>query len=355
MTTSRKRIDEILNDPGFGRFFTDHMITANWEDRHGWHEPQLQSYQPLVLDPATLALQYGQEIFEGLKAYRHKDGRIVCFRPNMNAARFARSAKRLAMAEVPELMFIDALKMLVTADQEWVPNGPEKTLYLRPFMLGSEVGLGVRPSNNYLFVVIASPAGSYFPRGIMPVKVWLSHDYVRAAPGGTGEAKCAGNYAASLVAQAEAIEHGCDQVVWLDAVERRWVEEMGGMNLFFVYGQGPEARLVTPKLTGTLLPGVTRDSLLTLATDRGYEVTEDAISVEQWQAGCKSGEITEVFACGTAAVITPIGEVFSNRTGWKIGDGHPGPVTQDLRSALLDIQTGVTSDTHGWLTTLVDN
>ena len=354
VATSSARIDEILGDPGFGRFFTDHMVTAIWEDQHGWHEPELKPYQPLALDPATMALQYGQEIFEGLKAYRHKDGRIVCFRPDMNAARFARSAKRLAMAEVPERMFIDSLRMLVVADQDWVPQGPEKTLYLRPFMLASEVGLGVRPANRYLFVVIASPAGSYFPRGIMPVKVWLSHDYVRAAPGGTGEAKCAGNYAASLMAQAEAIEHGCDQVVWLDAVERRWVEEMGGMNLFFVYGQGADARLVTPKLTGTLLPGVTRDSLLALAADRGYHVSEGSISVEDWQSGCESGEISEVFACGTAALITPVGEVFSNRTGWKIGDGEPGAVTQDLRAALLDIQTGVTPDEYGWLVTLVD-
>lgn len=354
MFTPKAEIGRLLVDPGFGRVFTDHMVVANWEDQHGWHELNLQPYQPLQLDPATMSLQYGQEIFEGLKAYRHKDGKIVCFRPDMNAKRFARSAARLAMAELPTEMFVDALRMLLVADRDWVPDGPEKTLYLRPFMLATEVGLGVRPANKYSFVLIASPAGNYFPRGVMPVKVWLSHDYVRAAPGGTGEAKCAGNYAASLVAQAEAIKHGCDQVVWLDAADRRYVEEMGGMNLFFVYGEGDSARLVTPKLTGSILPGVTRDSILTVASDMGLRVEEGVVSVDEWQAASASGEMREAFACGTAAVITPIGEVFSSRGGWKVGGGESGPVTSALRKALLDIQTGAAPDKHGWLMTMVE-
>ena len=209
------------------------------------------------------------------------------------------------MAELPDDLFLGAIEALVGQDHEWVPDDPEKSLYLRPFMFGTEVGLGVRPSDEYLFLLIASPAGAYFKGGLQPVTVWLSEDYVRAAPGGTGEAKCAGNYAASLIAQAEAIDHGCDQVVWLDANEHRWIEEMGGMNLYFVYGSGSEARLVTPNLTGSLLPGITRDSLLTLAADLGYQVEEGRISVDDWRKGCESGEITEVFACGTAAVITP--------------------------------------------------
>lgn len=217
-------------------------------------------------------------------------------------------------------------------------------------MFATEVALGVKPADEYLYLLIASPAGAYFKGGLKPVTVWLSQDYVRAAPGGTGEAKCAGNYAASLLAQAEAIDHGCDQVVWLDANEHRWIEEMGGMNLYFVFGSGPGARLLTPSLTGSLLPGITRDSLLTLAADLGYEVAEGRISVEDWRKGCESGEISEVFACGTAAVITPVGNVKGRDGSWTVADGEAGPVTQQLRSALLEIQTGQAPDPHGWMT-----
>jgi branched-chain amino acid aminotransferase len=221
-------------------------------------------------------------------------------------------------------------------------------------MLGTEVGLGVRPSNRYQYLLIASPAGAYFSKGVHPVSVWLSDDYVRAAPGGTGEAKCAGNYAASLIAQAEAAQHGCDQVVWLDAAEHRWIEEMGGMNLYFVYGSGDQARLMTPSLTGALLPGVTRDSLLTVAQDLGIKADEGRISVEEWKAGCASGEITEVFACGTAAVVTPVGEVKSRLGNWTVGNGGAGEVTMRLRQALLDIQTGAVPDKHAWMHKIID-
>ena len=329
------------------------MVTIEWTEGRGWHDAQLVPYGPLQLDPATMALHYGQEIFEGLKAYARTDGSIGTFRPEMNARRFQRSAARLAMPALPEELFLEAITALVQQDRAWVPTDPEMSLYLRPFMFSAEVGLGVKPANSYLFLLIASPAGAYFPGGVKPVSVWLSSEYVRAAPGGTGEAKCAGNYAASLIAQAQASSEGCDQVVWLDAIERRWIEEMGGMNLYFVYGEGDNARLVTPSLTGALLPGITRDSLLTVATDLGIAADEDRISVEQWQQGNADGSISEVFACGTAAVITPVGQVKSASASWTVGDGQPGPITRRLRQHLLDLQHGRIADNHGWMYQLV--
>jgi len=343
-----------ITDPGFGRVFTEHMVSIRWTEGRGWHDGQLQPYAPLELDPATMVLHYGQSIFEGLKAYRQPDGSIATFRPEQNARRFQRSARRLALPELPEETFLEALEALVAQDRDWMPSGAEESLYLRPFMIATEVGLGVRPSGEVQFLVIASPVGAYFPRGVQPVRVWLSEDYVRAAPGGTGEAKCGGNYAASLVAQAQATAEGCDQVVWLDAQERTWVEEMGGMNLYFVYaGTNGPPRIVTPELSGSLLAGVTRDSLLTLATDLGYVAEEGRIDVDSWRAGNADGSLTEVFACGTAAVITPVGSVKSTTAQWSVGDGEPGPVTMRLREALLGIQHGTAPDTHGWMHTLV--
>lgn len=340
----------VLADPGFAKHPTDHMVRARWTEADGWHDAELVAYQPLSFDPSTNFLHYGQAIFEGLKAYRHADGGIKTFRPFENARRFANSARRLAMAELPTELFIGAIEALVRQDAAWVPDDPQKSLYLRPFMLGTEVGLGIRPSSQYDFYLFAAPAGPYFAKGVKPVSVWISDDYVRAARGGTGEAKCAGNYAASLVAQAEAATHGCDQVVWLDATERRWVEEMGGMNLYFVYGSGDSARVVTPRLTGSLLPGITRSSLLTVATDLGIRAEEGEISVEQWQADAASGALTEVFACGTAAVITPVGEVKTrDRGSWTMSEGVSGPVTLRLRERLIDIQTGAEPDRHSWL------
>jgi branched-chain amino acid aminotransferase len=342
----------ILAAPGFGKYFTDHMVRIDYVDGV-WGEGQVVPYGPLQIDPANMALHYGQTIFEGLKAYRQPDGSISTFRPDANAARFQRSARRLAMAELPEELFVEAVRALVEVDQAWVPEDPAESLYLRPFMIASEVGLGVRPANAYTFLLIASPAGAYFPGGVKPVSVWLSTEYTRAAPGGTGEAKCGGNYAASLIAQAYAAEQGCDQVVWLDALEHRWVEEMGGMNLYFVYGSGASARIVTPALTGTLLAGVTRDSLLTVAHDLGYSTEEGKISTDDWQRGNASGELTEVFACGTAAVITPVGFVKSAHDSWTVGDGTPGVVTMQLRETLLGLQTGQEADSHGWMRQLV--
>lgn len=340
---------ELLADPGFGRYFTDHMFVARYQTGRGWYDARLTRYGPLQLDPSTAALHYAQSIFEGLKAYAQPDGSVATFRPEANAARFARGAKRLAMPPVPEDAFLAAVDALVDADRDWVPTGPDQTLYIRPYQLASEPFLGVRPASEYLFLVIASPAGAYFPRGVHPVSVYLSEDYIRAAPGGTGDVKCAGNYAASLLAQEQAIDAGCDQVVWLDAVEKKYVEEMGGMNLFFVLGTGDDAELVTPELTGTLLPGITRDSLIEVARERGHRVTERRFSVEEWRQGVADGTVTETFACGTAAVITPVGEVKARTGDFVVGDGAPGPVTMALRESLLDIQHGRVADTRGWL------
>jgi len=346
--------DAALASPGFGRVFTDHMITLRWSAERGWHDGRLEPYGPFTFDPATMVFHYAQEFFEGLKAYRQESGSITLFRPDANAARFNRSARRMAMPELPEEIFIRALELLVTQDRDWVPAGEGNSLYLRPFLIATQRGLGVNhPSSEYLFCVIASPAASYFAggasgvKGVRPVTVWLSEDYTRAAPGGTGAVKCGGNYAASFVAQQQAVEQGCDQVVWLDAAEHRWVEEMGGMNLFFVYGAEPY--ITTPPLTGTLLPGITRDSLLRLAPELGIKTVEDRISIDAWQAQCASGELTEVFACGTAAVITPVGRVKGASAQWTVADGQPGPVTMRLREELVAIQYGHGPDPFGWV------
>ncbi len=344
---------QILADPGFGRYYTDHMVSIDYTEENGWHNARVLPYGPIQLDPSAIVLHYAQEIFEGLKAYRWADGSIVSFRPEANATRLNTSARRLAIPELPEEVFLESLRQLIAVDESWVPAaGGEESLYLRPFIFATEPGLGVRPSKEYRYMVIASPAGAYFPRGIRPVSVWLTTEYVRACPGGTGAAKFGGNYAASLLAQAQAAEQGCDQVVWLDAIEHRYVEEMGGMNLFFVFGSGGSARLVTPELSGSLLPGITRLSLLQLATDAGFTVEERKIDVDEWQKKAAAGEITEVFACGTAAVITPVSHVKHADGEFTIADGEPGEVTMALRDTLTGIQRGTFADTHGWMTRL---
>jgi branched-chain amino acid aminotransferase len=344
---------QMLADPGFGRVFTDHMATIRWAAGRGWHDARIEPYGPITLDPAAAVFHYGQEIFEGLKAYTQEDGSVAAFRPQANAARFNRSAARMAMPELPESLFVRAIELLVARDRAWVPTAEGHSLYLRPFMIATQTGLGVsKPSMEYLFTLIASPVSGYFGSEVRPVTVWLSEDYSRAAPGGTGEAKCGGNYAAAFAGQQQALDHGCDQVVWLDAAERRWVEEMGGMNLFFVYGSGADARIVTPAATGSLLHGMTRDSLLKLGPDLGVPAVEERVSVQEWQRGCVSGEITEAFACGTAAVITPIGEVRGASAQWSIGDGSAGPVTARLREELVGIQNGSRPDRYGWMHTL---
>lgn len=347
---SPEEIAQLLENPGFGSLFTEHMAVIDWDREQGWHDPRVVPYGPIQLDPSAAVFHYAQEIFEGMKAYRHADGSVWTFRPERNAERFNASARRLAMPQLPPTMFLDAIKEVVTVDQGWVPaaGSGETSLYLRPFMIATEEALGVRPSNRYLFSVICSPAGAYFTGGLKPVSLWVSGQYVRAALGGTGAAKCGGNYAASLASQAEGIENGCDQVVFLDAQEHRYVEELGGMNLFFLYADG---RVVTPELTGTILPGVTRSSLLELARERGLQVEERRFTIDEWREGVASGEITEVFACGTAAVITPVGRLAWNGGEVAMPDKHD--VTMSLRQELLDIQYGRAEDRHGWMYQLV--
>jgi branched-chain amino acid aminotransferase len=336
----------LLADPGFGRVFTDHMALIRYNEKDGWHDAKVTARAPLTLDPATAVLHYAQEIFEGMKAYRLADGSMALFRPDANARRFRESAQRMAMPELPEDMFIESVRALVRTDRDWFPDIEGGSLYLRPFMFASEVFLGVKPSAEYLYLVIASPAGNYFKSGAPAVKLWVSQTYTRAAPGGTGAAKCGGNYATSLVAQAEAIRLGYDQVVFLDAAERRWVEELGGMNLFFVFADGT---MQTPPLGGTILPGITRDSLLMLAREEGLTVREEPYAIDQWQADAQSGRLTEAFACGTAAVVTPVGSVSSPDFRFEMGAGGPGQQTMRLKDRLVRIQRGLAADPHGWV------
>lgn len=340
---------EYMRHLGFGRIFSEHMVVAHYQEGQGWSTPILQSYGPIALDPAASVLHYGQSIFEGLKAYAQPDGGVAIFRPLENAKRFNQSAARLVMPPFPELMFEECAQALVRQDHQWVPKERGDSLYLRPLMFATEPALGVRPSGSYTFILFASPSGSYFTQGLKAVSVWISQDYIRAAPGGTGFAKFAGNYAAGLIGQQEAKEHGCDQVVWLDAVEHKYIEEMGGMNIFFVQKKGSSVTLVTPKLTGTLLPGITRQTILDLATHLGLATEERLVTLEEWKTKSQSGEFVESFACGTASVVTPIREAKMKNDAWMIHGGEVGPISHRLRETLLDIQHGHQPDTHGWL------
>lgn len=343
--TPAERRATVLADPGFGIAFSDHMVTIEWSEERGWHDAKVGPYGPITLDPATAVLHYAQEVFEGLKAYRHGDGSIALFRPEANAARFNASARRLAMPELPEELFLESVRQLVLTDRDWFPTVEGGSLYLRPFMFATEAFLGVRPAKQFKYMVIASPAGNYFKSGAPAVSIWIS-DYSRAAPGGTGAAKCGGNYAASLVPQAEAIARGHDQVVFLDAAERKWIEELGGMNLYFAFDDGS---LITPPLSGTILPGITRDSLLTLAREEGLTVREERYSIDQWEADARSGRLVECFACGTAAVVTPVGKVEGREHAFTVGSGGPGQLTMKLKDRLVSIQRGTAPDTHGWV------
>ena len=326
--------------------FTDHMAVATWTAADGWHDSAIVPYGPFSLDPATAVLHYAQQVFEGLKAYRHEDGTIWTFRSDQNAERMVRSAQRLALPMMPVDDFLCSIDELVAADVAWVPTVPEQSLYLRPFMFATEAFLGVRPSKRVTYCCIASPAGSYFASGVKPVSIWISTIYSRSAPGGTGAAKCGGNYAASLIAQQEAAGQGCDQVMFADAAEHRWLEELGGMNVYLIT---TENELVTPELTGSILEGVTRDSILTLATEFGLTPVERRIGIDELLDGVRSGTVTELFACGTAAVVTPIGTLKNNAGSYQVGSGESGETTLALRRKLLDIQYGRTEDTHGWL------
>ncbi|AZZ52398.1 MULTISPECIES: branched-chain amino acid aminotransferase [Rathayibacter] len=338
----------ILANPGFGVHFTDHMVDIRWSRAGGWDQARVEPYGPIQLDPAAAVLHYAQEIFEGMKAYRHADGSIWTFRPEANAGRLQRSARRLALPELPTELFVESLRQLIAADGAWVPSEPETSLYLRPFMFAKEAFLGVRAAEEVGYYVIASPAGAYFSGGVAPVSIWLSTSFARAGKGGTGAAKTGGNYASSLLPQQEAYQHGCAQVLFLDSQESRWIEELGGMNVVLVKKDGT---LVTPE-SDSILEGITRDSVLQLAEDRGHRVERRQVSIDEWRDGVESGDVVEVFACGTAAVITPIAELKGD--GFSVGhEGAPaGALTMSLREELTDIQYGRREDTHGWMTRL---
>jgi branched-chain amino acid aminotransferase len=337
--------DAILANPGFCNSMTDHMVDICWSETGGWHRPRIQPYGPIELDPAAAVLHYGQEIFEGMKAYRHADGSIWTFRPDANARRMQASAARMALPELPVEYFLESLKALISVDAAWVPSAPEMSLYIRPFMFGKEAFLGVRPAKKVAYYVIAGPAGPYFAGGVSPVSIWLSENYSRAGKGGTGAAKTGGNYAASLVAQNEAYANGCQQVLFLDSTTNSFVEELGGMNVVLVYKDGS---LVTP-LSDSILPGITRDSVLTLAEQRGLTVHRRPITIQEWRDGDANGDIVEAFACGTAAVVTPIGQIKAKDFTIGSPDAVAGELTLSLREELTDIQYGRRPDTHGWM------
>ncbi len=343
---SDSEVAEILANPGFGIHFTDHMFIMEWTPERGWHDARITKYGPLSLDPATAVLHYAQETFEGMKGYRHEDGSIWTFRPMENAKRMVRSSHRLAFPVLEPEDFVQAVDALVEVDQRWVPEGAgEKSLYIRPFMIATEKFLGVRPAQHVTFMVIASPAGAYFKGGIKPLTLWLTEEYTRAGRGGMGAAKTGGNYASSLVAQQEATAHGCDQVVFLDVAEGKYVEELGGMNMYFVYADG---HIVTPE-TGTILEGITRSAIIDLAQKKGHKVEERKFAVDEWREGVASGEITEVFACGTAAVVTPVGTLKWDGGSVASTVEEAGPLTLEIRQDLVDIQYGRTEDSFGWM------
>lgn len=351
--TSDERRAEILANPGFGQYMTDHMVSATWVQDEGWGDGRLEPYGPIALDPAAAVLHYAPEIFEGLKAYRHEDGSVWTFRPERNAERLNGSARRMVLPELPVESFVESLRVLVEADEKWVPaaDGGEKSLYLRPFLFGSAAFLGLKPSTRATYMCIASPAASIFKGGPKPISLWVCHNYARAGAGGTGAAKCGGNYASALRGQLEGAQNGCDQAVFLDSSTHTYVDELGGMNVFFVTKDG---RLVTPELTGTILPGITRMSILELAKEFDLIAEERPVEIDEWREGVAGGDILEVFACGTAAIVTPIGELKwdGGSAPSTAGEGG-GEVTRGIRERLLSIQQGRSEDTYGWMHRLV--
>ncbi len=350
--TPKAERDAILANPVFGAKLTDHQVVVVWEKDKGWHSAEVIPYGPIMMDPSAAVLHYGQEIFEGIKAYRHQDGSIWTFRPEANAKRLQRSAHRMALPELPTDVFVESLRQLIAVDGDWVPAPEgEKTLYFRPFEIAAENFLGVRAAQRAEYRVIASPVGPYFTGGLKPVAIWIALDSARAGKHGTGEAKTGGNYAASLLAQTKGYENGCSQVMFLDAESATYIEELGGMNLFFVYQDG---HVATPALDGTILHGITRDSVITLLRDRGIEVQERKVSLAEVREGIKSNEIVEVFACGTAAVITPVGTFKSEQEEIVIGGNEPGELTVSMRQELTGIQYGTVADRHNWMLKLAD-
>ena len=330
---------------GFGKHFADRMLLAEWHAGKGWCDARIKPYEPFVLDPSCMVFHYGQEIFEGLKAYKWADGRVALFRPEMNARRFNQSADRLCMPPVPEELFLQGIEQLVALEKDWIPTAPGTSLYIRPAMIAVEPALGVKPSDHYYFYVILSPVGAYYAAGFNPVSILVEDRYVRAVAGGTGEAKTGGNYASSLRAGLEAKHQGFDQVLWLDGRERRYIDEVGAMNMFFAYGN----KIVTAPLTGSILSGVTRDSVLTLASLLGYQAEERLIEVNDLMADIKAGKVTEAFGSGTAAVITPVGRLSYKGETFQPGGGRVGQVTQRMYDTLTGIQTGKLPGPFHWV------
>ncbi len=343
-TTTPKAKPECEEKLGFGKVFTDHMFVMNYTEGKGWHDPRIEPYANLSLSPASMVFHYGQEMFEGMKAYMGEDGKARLFRPDMNAKRTNASNKRLCIPELPEDMFVEAVKAIVEVDKDWIPTTPGTSLYIRPFIIATDDFLGVAPSKTYLFIIILSPSGAYYASGLAPVGIWIEDDYVRAVKGGMGFAKTGGNYAASLAAQVKAHDDGYSQVLWLDGVERKYVEEVGAMNIFFKI----DGKIVTPMLNGSILPGITRDSVINVCKSWGYEVEERLVSVDELIDAQKSGKLEEVFGTGTAAVISPVGKLRFKDDVMTINGGVIGEVSQKLYDTITGIQWGKLEDPFGW-------
>jgi len=343
-TTSPKELPSADNPLKFGTIFTDHMFLMNYETGKGWFDPRIVPYQPLCLEPSAMVFHYGQEMFEGLKAYKAADGRTLLFRPNKNIERANRSNQRLCIPEIPEEDFLQAIKAIVKVDEAWIPTKEGTSLYIRPFVIATDPYLGVRPSDTYLFVIILSPVGAYYPEGLNPVKIWVEDEYVRAVKGGIGEAKTGGNYVASLKAQVKAHEEGYSQVLWLDGVHRKYIEEVGAMNIFFKI----DGTIVTPELNGSILAGVTRDSVIELCREWGLPVKETRISIEEIYEAYSKGLLEEIFGTGTAAVISPVGQLRWGEHIMKVQDGGIGPISQKLYDTITGIQLGRIMDNHNW-------
>lgn len=343
-TTAPKTLPTAENPLKFGTIFTDHMFIMDYETGKGWHDARIVPYQPVVLDPAAMVFHYGQEMFEGLKAYKAEDGRILLFRPDMNAKRTNNTNSRLCIPHIPEEDFVEAVKALVKTDAAWIPVKPGTSLYIRPFIIATDPFLGVRPSDTYQFIIILSPVGPYYPEGLDPVKIWIEDDYVRAVRGGIGEAKTGGNYVASMAAQLKAHEEGYSQVLWLDGVERKYIEEVGAMNIFFKI----DGKVITPMLNGSILPGITRDSVISLCREWGVPTEERRVSVDELYEAAKNGKMEEVFGTGTAAVISPVGHLRFKDHVIQIQDGGIGELSRKLYDTVTGIQIGRIEDTRGW-------
>lgn len=343
-TKTPKELPAQDNPLKFGTIFTDHMFIMNYETGKGWHDARIIPYQPLSLDPSAMVFHYGQEMFEGLKAYRTDDGKTLLFRPNKNAERTNRTNRRICIPEIDENDYIEAIKALVKVDEAWVPTKPGTSLYIRPFIIATDPYLGVRPSDTYMFMIILSPVGAYYPEGLNPVKIWIEDDYVRAVKGGIGEAKTGGNYVASLKSQVKAHDAGYSQVLWLDGVHRKYIEEVGAMNIFFKIN----GTVVTPMLNGSILPGVTRDSVIQLCKSWGIPVEEKRISIDEIYEAHQNGTLEEVFGTGTAAVISPVGELRWEEHIMPVQTGEIGELSQKLYDTITGIQLGKIEDVNSW-------